>query len=142
MCFLFLLFLHLFIWYWKTCQLMWENFVFLVLLDTCHVMYNWSFSLLPPIVLENLFDLLKFFSMTIMHVLCNNWRIFQTCNNLYRIWGRNLYLIIDNIYTLQETFILKCSMKNLSKWKKNNKTLKICFSIFLMLFFSILFTSV
>ena len=31
------------------------NFVFLVIFDTCDVMYNWSISLLPPIVLDNLF---------------------------------------------------------------------------------------
>jgi len=29
-----------------------ENVVFLVILDTCDVMYNWSISLLPPIVLD------------------------------------------------------------------------------------------
>ena len=40
---------------WKTCQLMGENFVFLVIFDTCDVVYNWSISLLPPIVLDKLF---------------------------------------------------------------------------------------
>ena len=39
----------------KTCQLMWENFVFLVIFDTCDVVYNWSISMLPPIVIYNLF---------------------------------------------------------------------------------------
>ena len=34
---------------------MWENFVFLAIYDTCDVVYNWSISLLPPIVLDNLF---------------------------------------------------------------------------------------
>ena len=33
-----------------------ENVVFLVIFDTCDVMYNWSISLLPPIVLDNLFE--------------------------------------------------------------------------------------
>ena len=33
-----------------------EHIVFLVGFDTCDVMYNWSTSLLPPIVLDNLFD--------------------------------------------------------------------------------------
>ena len=28
----------------------------LVIFDTCDVVYNWSISLLPPIVLDNLFD--------------------------------------------------------------------------------------
>ena len=28
-----------------------------VIFDTCDVVYNWSISLLPPIVLDNLFDL-------------------------------------------------------------------------------------
>ena len=34
---------------------MWENVVFLVIFDTCDVVSNWSISLLPPIVLDNLF---------------------------------------------------------------------------------------
>ena len=34
---------------------MWEHFVFLVIFDTCDVVYNCSISLLPPIVLDNLF---------------------------------------------------------------------------------------
>ena len=32
-----------------------ENIVFLVIFDTCDVVYNWVISLLPPIVLDNLF---------------------------------------------------------------------------------------
>ena len=32
-----------------------ENVVFLVIFDTCDVMYNWSISLLPTIVLDNIF---------------------------------------------------------------------------------------
>ena len=35
---------------------MWENFVFLVIFDTCDVVSNWSNSLLTPIVFYNLFD--------------------------------------------------------------------------------------
>ncbi len=38
----------------EKCQLMWENLVFLVIFDTCNVVYNWFISLLPPIVLDNL----------------------------------------------------------------------------------------
>ena len=34
-----------------------ENFVFLVIFDTYDVVYNWVISLLPPIVLDNLFGL-------------------------------------------------------------------------------------
>ena len=34
---------------------MWENLVFLVIFDTCDVVYNWSISMLPPIELNNLF---------------------------------------------------------------------------------------
>ena len=34
---------------------MWENIVFLVIYDTCDVVNNLSISLLPPIVLDNLF---------------------------------------------------------------------------------------
>ena len=37
----------LFCWILEKCELMWENFVFLVIFDTCDVMYNWSISLLP-----------------------------------------------------------------------------------------------
>ena len=32
-----------------------ENVVFLVIFDTCDVMFNWFISLLQPIVLDNLF---------------------------------------------------------------------------------------
>ena len=32
-----------------------RNFRFLVIFDTCDVVYIWSISLLPPIVLDNLF---------------------------------------------------------------------------------------
>ena len=32
-----------------------RNIVFLVIFDTCDVMNNWSISLLPSIVLDNLF---------------------------------------------------------------------------------------
>ena len=31
-----------------------ENVVFLIIFDTCDVMFNWSISLLLPIVLDNL----------------------------------------------------------------------------------------
>ena len=34
-----------------------ENVVFLVIFDTCDVMYNFSISLLPPTVLDDLFEL-------------------------------------------------------------------------------------
>ena len=34
---------------------MWENFILLAIFDTCDVVYNLSISLLPPIVLDNLF---------------------------------------------------------------------------------------
>ena len=33
-----------------------DNFVFLVIFDTCDVVYKWFISLLPPIVLDNLFE--------------------------------------------------------------------------------------
>ena len=56
LCVLYFLIVHFFISSWKTCQLMFENFFFLVVFDTCDVAYNWSISLLPPIVLDNLFD--------------------------------------------------------------------------------------
>ena len=35
---------------------MWEIFFSLFIFDTCDVLYDWSISLLPPIVLDNLFD--------------------------------------------------------------------------------------
>jgi len=55
LCVLYFLFLHFFNKSWKTCQIMWANFDFLVIFDTCDVVYNWPISLLPPIVLDNLF---------------------------------------------------------------------------------------
>ena len=54
-CVIYFLFLHFFILSWKTCQLLWENLVFLFIFDTCDVMFDWSISLLPPIVLDNIF---------------------------------------------------------------------------------------
>ena len=32
-----------------------KNVVFLVIFDTCDVIYNWYISLLPPVELDNLF---------------------------------------------------------------------------------------
>ena len=54
LCYLFFV-LTLFYYSWKTCLLIGENVVFFVIFDTCDVMHNWSISLLPPIVLDNLF---------------------------------------------------------------------------------------
>jgi len=51
---LYFLFLRFFILYWKTCQIIWENFVSLVIFDTCDVVHSFSIFLLPPIVLANL----------------------------------------------------------------------------------------
>ena len=53
--FLYILFLHILFNLEKKRQQIWENLVFLVIFDTCVVLYNWSISLLPPIVLDNLF---------------------------------------------------------------------------------------
>ena len=64
MCSLFSVFTLFFIKSWKTCQLMWENFVFLVIFDTCDVVYNWPISLLLPLVLNNLFEF-------------SSWRLFR-----------------------------------------------------------------
>jgi len=36
-----------------------KNFVFLVMFDTCDVVYIWSISLLPPIVLDIIFENLQ-----------------------------------------------------------------------------------
>ena len=33
-----------------------RKFRFLVIFDTCDVVYNWLISLLPPIALDNLFE--------------------------------------------------------------------------------------
>ena len=51
----FTLFLNL-----ETSQLFGENAVILVIFGTCDVICNWSISLLPPIVLDNLFNLNQF----------------------------------------------------------------------------------
>jgi len=45
-----------------------ENFVFLVILDACDVVYNWSISLLPPIVRGNLFACI---SINNLIIYCN-----------------------------------------------------------------------
>ena len=48
-----------------------SKFVFLVIFDTCDVVYNWSISLLLPIVLDNLFDIdghFLHFSLVILHL--------------------------------------------------------------------------
>ena len=37
-------------------KLMWANFAFLDIFDTCDVVHNWFISLLLPIVLDNLFE--------------------------------------------------------------------------------------
>ena len=37
-------------------SIMWENLVFVVIFDSCDVVYIWSISLLLPIVLDNLFE--------------------------------------------------------------------------------------
>jgi len=41
--------------YFLFLHFLWENLVFLVIFDTCDVVYNWFISLLPLIVLDNLF---------------------------------------------------------------------------------------
>ena len=41
---------------WKTFQLISEHFVSLDIFDTCDVVYNSPISLLPPIVLDDLFQ--------------------------------------------------------------------------------------
>ena len=53
-----------------------DNFVFLVLFDTCDVVYNWSISLLP-LVLDNLFE----FDM-ILHPRCEKYRSDVVLNQL------------------------------------------------------------
>ena len=40
-----------------------NNFVFRGILDTCEVVYNWLISLLPPILLDNLFALNKYLGL-------------------------------------------------------------------------------
>jgi len=41
---------------WKTLKIILEHFVFLVIFETCDVVYNSPISLLPPIVLDDLFE--------------------------------------------------------------------------------------
>ena len=43
---------------------MWENFIFLVIFDTRDVVYSWSISLLPPILLDNRFGVNKLFDIS------------------------------------------------------------------------------
>ena len=48
-----------------------RKFFFLVIFDTCDVVYNWTISLLPPIVLDNLFEInpSNHESVALIHVL-------------------------------------------------------------------------
>ena len=53
-----------------------DNFVFLVIFDTCDVMYNWFISLLPPIVLVNLFgtnhvNVRKLYAVEYINTVCS-----------------------------------------------------------------------
>ena len=43
-----------------------ENVVLLVIFDTCDVMYNWFISMLPPIVLDNLFEIYNNFDIVFL----------------------------------------------------------------------------
>ena len=45
------------------------NFVFLVIFDTCDVVYNWSISLLPPIVLDNLFGYNQIYVQAVVYLM-------------------------------------------------------------------------
>ena len=40
----------------------WEHFVFVGIFDIYDVVYNWSISLLPPIALDNLFEIKRGFT--------------------------------------------------------------------------------
>ena len=48
-----------------------RKFFFLVIFDTCDVVYNWTISLLPPILLDNLFEInpSNHESVALFHVL-------------------------------------------------------------------------
>ena len=52
-CVIYFLFSHFLFNLKKTFQIIWENFISFVIFDTCNAVYNWSISLLPPIVLDN-----------------------------------------------------------------------------------------
>ena len=49
----------------KLFYLILENMSTNVIFDSCDVVYNWSISLLPPIVLDNIFDSTKFHTQNI-----------------------------------------------------------------------------
>ena len=72
---------------------MWENFVFLVIFDTCDVVYNWSISLLSPNVLDNLFGLYKNYLQTLYYMLDLN--IF---NSLYKHYLLNIIYIYGYMF--------------------------------------------
>ena len=65
-----------------------ENFVFLVIYDTCDVVYNWSISLLPPIVLDNLFGYPWFWFEIINQNLAK--KVFDNDPENYRFFSRNI----------------------------------------------------
>ena len=61
-----------------------RTFAFLVIFDTCDVVYNWLISLLPPIVLDYLFgSILKDINLflLIINLFCKN-----------KIWSLERYL--------------------------------------------------
>ena len=85
-----------------------ENFAFLVIFDTCDVVYNWYISLLPPIVLNNLFEctyhsalrghigargkngIVVFLIPSILELfICSNW--------LTNIWGGHFCIIVKSL---------------------------------------------
>ena len=91
--------LTLFYYSWKTCLLIGENVVFLVIFDTCDVMHNWSISLLPPIVLDNLFG---------YRSCCCSWGsyMFKGSTLYYYYRNPNILLIISVIPNPNILFII------------------------------------
>ena len=90
---------------------MWENFVFLFVFDTCDVVYNCS--LLPPIVLDNLFEIKVLRApLYIWHCICHlcmevgllneitialPWMIVPVVVHMIRLrFGQILFAILSN----------------------------------------------
>ena len=101
---------------------MWDNFVFLVIFDTCDVVYKWFISLLPPIVLDNLFDNLNIYveicalPMSIIFpikVNMLNLELFNQTENIpmvlrsspIQIWGKSVKGFISCEHILTEIIL-------------------------------------
>ena len=84
--------------------------------DTCDVMYNWSPSLLRPIVLNNLFDtcdvIYNWSPSLLRPIVLDN--LFDTCDVVYN-WSPSLLqpIVLDNLFD----YLYKNNLNCVLNWK-------------------------